>query len=59
MHKGEQRFIFYLNQLQTLIDKAAKQKNPALWLFNNNARTPLFMLEALAKLRRLMHFLKA
>ena len=55
MHKGEQRFIFYLNQLQTLIGKSAKQKNPALWLFNNNARTPLFMLEALAKLYTELH----
>ncbi len=29
---------------------AARQKNPALWLYRNNARTPLFMLEALAKM---------
>ncbi len=55
MHKGEQRFNFYHNQLQTLLDKAAKQKNPALWLYNNNARTPLFMLEALAKIYTELH----
>ncbi len=55
MHKGEQRFNLYLNQLQTLLDKAAKQKNPALWLYNNNARTPLFMLEGLAKLYTELH----
>ena len=55
MHKGEQRFNFYLNQLQTLLDKAAMQKNPALWLYNNNARTSLFMLEALAKLYKELH----
>ena len=55
MHKGEQRFNFFLNQLQTLLDKAAKQKNPALWLYTNNARTPLFMLEALAKIYTEIH----
>ncbi len=43
-------FLFYSNQLQALFAKAALQKNPALWLYNNNARTALFMLEALTKL---------
>jgi hypothetical protein len=50
MIKGPARFLFYLTHLQTLLDKAAKQKNPALWLYKNDARTPLFMLEGLAKL---------
>lgn len=43
-------FLFYSNQLQALLAKASQQKNPALWLYTNNARTPLFMLEALTKL---------
>jgi hypothetical protein len=43
-------FLFYSMQLQALFVKAAKQKNPALWLYENNARTPLFMLEALTRL---------
>jgi len=55
MKNGLARFEFYLAQLQTLLDKAAKQKNPALWLYRNNARTPLFMLEALAKLYKDLH----
>lgn len=55
MHKGPQRFEFYLLQLETLISKAAKQKNPALFLYSNNARTPLFMLEGLAKLYGGLH----
>jgi hypothetical protein len=50
MKNGSQRFGYYLAQLQTLLIKAAKQKNPALWLYQNNMRTPLFMLEALAKM---------
>ncbi len=50
MKNGLQRFGYYLAQLQTLLTKAAKQKNPALWLYQNNMRTPLFMLEALAKM---------
>ena len=47
---GESSFNFFLDKLQLLLDKSARQKNPALWLYQNNARTPLFMLEALARL---------
>lgn len=43
-------FLFYSTQLQSLFAKAAKKKNPALWLHKNDARTPLFMLEALTRL---------
>jgi hypothetical protein len=50
MQQGIERFDYFLQQLQTLISKAAQQENPALWLYHNNARTPLFMLEALSKL---------
>jgi hypothetical protein len=50
MHKGPQRFEFFLLQLEKVISTAAKQKNPALYLYQNDARTPLFMLEGLAKL---------
>jgi hypothetical protein len=50
MHKGPQRFEFFLLQLEKVMTTAAKQKNPALYLYQNDARTPLFMLEGLAKL---------
>lgn len=55
MKNGLARFDYFLNQLQELLDKAARQKNPALWLYRNNARTPLFMLEALAKMYTDIH----
>jgi hypothetical protein len=55
MKKGQQRFEYYLNQLQELLTKSAKQKNPAFWLYQNNARTPVFMLEGLAKLYAGIH----
>jgi hypothetical protein len=55
MHNGLGRFENYLNQLQTLVSSAARQKNPALWLYRNNARTPLFMLEGLSKLYAELH----
>ena len=55
MKNGQLRFDFFLNQVQALLDKAAVQKNPALWLYQNNVRTPLFMLEALAKLYAGIH----
>lgn len=43
-------FLFYSSQLQALLTKAAKQKDPALWLYNNKARTTLFMLEGLTRI---------
>lgn len=55
MKNGLFRYDYFLNQLQLLLDKASQQKNPALWLYRNNARTPLFMLEALSKLYAGIH----
>lgn len=55
MKNGRIRFEFYLQQLEELLAKASTQKNPALWLYLNNARTPLFMLEGLAKLYAGIH----
>lgn len=55
MKPGLARFEYFLNQLQPILTTAAKQKNPALWLYRNNARTPLFMLEALAKMYAEFH----
>ena len=50
MNKGILRFEMFLQQFEKILSNAASQKNPALYLYQNNARTPLFMLEALAKL---------
>ncbi len=50
MYKGAECFNFFLGKLDVLIAKADKQKNPALFLYQNNARTPLFMLEGLSKM---------
>jgi hypothetical protein len=55
MKNGFSRFEYHLAALQILLTKAAKQKNPALWLYQNNARTSLFMLEGLAKLYAGIH----
>ncbi|MEP7143914.1 MAG: hypothetical protein ABI707_13625 [Ferruginibacter sp.] len=58
MKRGQSRFNYFLNQLQSILTTAAKQKNPALWLYRNDARTLLFMLEALAKMYAGFHNLK-
>jgi len=50
MKPGLSRFEHFINKLQPILNTASKQKNPALWLYRNNARTPLFMLEALSKM---------
>jgi len=55
MKNGITRFNFFLDQLQALLTKAEKQKNPGLWLYQNDARTPLFRLEGLAKLYAGLH----
>jgi hypothetical protein len=55
MKNGQARFEYHLIKLEELIAKSSKQKNPALWLYQNNARTPLFMLEGLAKMYAGIH----
>lgn len=55
MKNGLARFEFYLQKMEALFVAASKEKNAALWLYTNNARTPLFMLEGLAKLYAGIH----
>ncbi|MCE5345761.1 MAG: hypothetical protein LLG13_05655 [Bacteroidales bacterium] len=55
MKNGLSRFTFYTQKIEMLLDKAGKEKNPAMWLFINNTRTPFFMLEGLAKIYAGMH----
>lgn len=55
MINGMARFDLYVNQLQDHLTKASQEANPAEWLYANGARTPLFMLEALAKLYSNLH----
>lgn len=55
MKKGFTRFTYYLQQVRDLMEKARLEKDPAMWLFRNNARTPLFMLEALARMYAGIH----
>ena len=55
MKLGVNRFNYFIGQLQPMLIIAGKQKNPALWLYRNNARSPLFMLEALSKMYSSLH----
>lgn len=49
------RFEFFLQQLGKLLAEASHQDDPGLWLYKNNFRTPLFMLEALSKMYAAFH----
>ena len=49
---GYQRFSHFLNLLQPMIEKAEAAENPALSFYQQGARTPLFMLEALSRIYR-------
>ena len=52
---GQQRFDYFLASCEALLIKAATQKNPGLWLYQHDFRTPLFMLEGLSKLYADLH----
>ena len=52
---GKSRFLFYLNQLQNILEKAESSENVALSIYSQNARTPLFMLEGLSRIYKKMH----
>ena len=55
MKNGIARFEFYLDKIEALFQQAAKEKNPGLWLYINDLRTPMFMLESLARLYANLH----
>jgi hypothetical protein len=55
MQQGPARFEKQLQKLETLMLSASKDHNPALYLYTNDARTPLFMLEALSRMYRKLH----
>jgi len=53
--KGFNRFDFFLQKLNYSIQEAEKQEDPGWWLYKNDARTPVFMLEGLARLYNQVH----
>jgi hypothetical protein len=50
LNNGIRRFEYYLAKMEALMGQAGKFENPAKWLFDHDARTPLFMLEALSRM---------
>lgn len=52
---GPGRFEYWLIKLDEVLIQAAATENPALFLYHNNARTYLFMLEGLSKLYTGLH----
>jgi len=55
MKKGLGRFEYYLIQLDDLLLAASRTEDPAKYLYVNNARTVLFMLEGLSKVYSCLH----
>jgi hypothetical protein len=55
MTQGLGRFEYYLIQLDELLLAASKTDNAALYLYKNDCRTKVFMLEGLAKLYAGLH----
>jgi hypothetical protein len=52
---GKARFLYYLGQVQEILEKTARSEHPALAAYEANLRTPLFMLEALTRLYKKIH----
>ena len=52
---GLQRFNYYIDQLQVIFEKAEGSEDPASIIFQENIRTPFFMLEALTRIYRKIH----
>ncbi|MEP6945195.1 MAG: hypothetical protein ABJA02_04700 [Acidobacteriota bacterium] len=55
MKFGAVRFDVYLTQLSGMLADASAQTEPGLMLYTSGARTPIFMLEGLAKLYAGIH----
>jgi hypothetical protein len=55
MKNGSARFEYYLDRIGALMIDAGRTDNAAAHLYSNGARTPLFMLEALARLYGALH----
>ncbi len=55
MQLGKEIFEIHLHKAEVLLHEANKQSNPAIWLFLNDLRTPIFMLEALSRIYEKIH----
>ena len=52
---GKERFLYFLNQIQNILEKAEASESTALTAYMEDMRTPLFMLEALSRLYKKIH----
>ncbi len=52
---GLSRFLFFLEKLKTILEKAESAQSPAFVAYTEDMRTPLFMLEALTRLYKKIH----
>ena len=50
MEQGKLRFEYQLNKVTQLVAQANTQADAGMWLLTNDLRTPMFMLESLAKM---------
>ncbi|MEP7323562.1 MAG: hypothetical protein ABI761_16680 [Saprospiraceae bacterium] len=50
MSIGYTQFEFQLAKAEKLLTESLKDKQPGLWLFKNDLRTPMFMLEGLSRI---------
>lgn len=55
MDLGRMRFEYQLNRVKALIEASKQQESTAIWLYQNDLRTPFFMLEGLSRLYAKAH----
>lgn len=51
----KQVYDLHHQKVKALLTEAKRQENPAIWLYLNNLRTPIFMLEATSRLCEKIH----
>ena len=54
-YPGYARFEKQLSRIEILLHNGASEVSPANYLYNNDMRTPLFLLEGLARIYRKIH----
>ena len=47
---GKYRFTYFLTKIEEILIEACNTKDPARFIYSKDMRTPLFMLEALARI---------
>jgi hypothetical protein len=52
---GKSRFLYFLKKVENILTEAASSQDPGRFIYSQDMRTPLFMLEALSRIYKKVH----